>query len=88
MAVFVVLADKSNTELGRKIATLYPADHYEITDSQWLISADTIPQTIAEQLEIRTGKFGRAIVIRTTGSAAGWHTKTVWEWITQKATGL
>lgn len=85
MAIFAVLADKPNADLALKIRTLYPTDFYALTDSQWLVSADTIPQTLAEQLDVRAGKYGSVIVIRTTGSAAGWHTKTVWEWLTQKA---
>jgi hypothetical protein len=85
MAIFVVLAEKPNAELAKKIASEFPADFYTITDTQWLIYADTIPQTVAEQLGIRTGKFGRVIVIKASTSASGWHSKTVWEWLNQKA---
>jgi len=85
MAVFAVLADKPNDKLGEKIAALYPTDHYKLSETQWLISADAISQTVAEQLGIRKGAYGRVIVIRTTGSASGWHNKTAWEWLSQKA---
>ena len=87
MAVFAVLADKPNAELAKKIAELYPTDHYVLTQSQWLVSADMITQTLAEQLEVRAGKYGRVIVVGTNGSASGWYAKTVWEWITQKVSG-
>jgi hypothetical protein len=85
MAVFVVLAEEPNEELAQKIATEFPADFYTLTDRQWLISADSIPQTVAEQLGVRSGKFGRVIVIKASTSASGWHSKTVWEWLNQKA---
>lgn len=84
MAIFAVLTDKPNPELGKKIEALYPRDFYKITDSQWLISADSIPRSLAGQLDLRTGSFGRALVIGVTGTASGWHSKTVWEWIAQK----
>ena len=84
MTIFAVLTDRPQPALAQKIAELYPTDFYALTDSQWLISADTIAQTLAEQLDIRTGKFGRAVVLRASSNASGWHTKTVWEWLTQK----
>ncbi len=86
MAIFVVLAEAPNAELANKIATEFPADFYTITDSQWLIAADSIPHNVAEKLDVRTGKFGRVLVIQGSTSASGWHSKTVWEWLTQKAT--
>lgn len=85
MALFAVLADKPNPALEAKITALYPADYYKLTDSQWLVSADIIPQTLGEQLGVRTGTHGRVIVLGLTGSSSGWHSGTVWEWITQKA---
>jgi hypothetical protein len=85
MAVFAVLADNPNEKLGAKIVELYPTDHYKLTDSQWLVAADTIPQNLAEQLGVRTGTFGKVIVIRATASASGWHNQTVWEWLRQKS---
>ena len=87
MALFAVLADTPNPGLEQQISTLFPG-FYKLTDSQWLVSADVIPQTLAEQLDIRAGKFGRVIVVGLTGSASGWHSKTVWEWISQKAPSL
>jgi hypothetical protein len=86
MAIFVVLAEKPNADLARKIGAEYPADFYTLSDSQWLISADTIAHNLAEKLDVRTGKFGSVIVIKASSSASGWHNKTVWEWLTQKAT--
>jgi hypothetical protein len=88
MAIFAVLTDKPCPALGEKIAELYPRDFYKLSDAQWLLRADIIARSLAEQLDIRSGKYGRAIVIRTTGSASGWHSKTVWEWLTQKASDL
>jgi len=84
MAIFAVLADKPSSALGEKIAELYPRDHYVLSTTQWLVKADTIPRTLAEELDIRGGTYGRAIVIRTTGEASGWHSKSVWQWLTQK----
>ena len=85
MAIFVVLADKPNKELATKIAKEFPSDHYVLNDSQWLVSADAIARSVAEQLGIRSGKFGRAIVLPTSSSGSGWHSKTLWEWLGQKA---
>ena len=87
MAIFAVLADKANEALKAKIAQLYPADHYILAENEWLVSADMIAQTLAEQLDVRTGQFGRVLVVAVTGKAAGWHSQTVWDWITQKGSG-
>ena len=84
MAIFAVLADKPSDELGRRIAALYPDDHYVVSANQWLISADTITQTLAENLDVRTGTYGRVLVLGATGSSSGWHAKSAWEWLTQK----
>lgn len=84
MAIFAVLADNPNAELGKRIESLYPTDFYKLTESQWLVMADTIPRTLSEQLDVRAGKFGRVIVLRTEGRAAGFHASSVWEWIRQK----
>ena len=85
MAIFAVLAEKADPALGKKVAEKYPKDSYELTPSQWLVAADTIPRQLADELDIREGRHGKAIVIRVSGSSSGWHKKTFWEWLNQKA---
>ena len=85
MAIFVVLSEAVLPDLKTKITTFFPNDHYELTPTQWLLSADTIPSSLADQLGTReNGLGGRVIIIQTTGSAAGWHANTAWEWLRQK----
>ena len=85
MPLFAVLTDKPNAELGEKIGQLYPRDFHKLSDTQWLVSADTIPRAMSEELGVREGKYGRVMVIQTTGAAAGWHNRSAWDWINQKA---
>ncbi|MBV9932445.1 MAG: hypothetical protein JO013_16085 [Alphaproteobacteria bacterium] len=84
MTIFAVMAEKPNPELARKIASLFPNQFCTLTDSQWLIVDDAIPREVSEKLGVREGEYGRVMVIQTTGAGAGWHNKTVWEWLNQK----
>jgi hypothetical protein len=84
MTVFLVLSDKPNPALERKIAEIYPQAHYQLGDRQWAIAADK--KTSAEvmvELGIKDGALGRAVVFRTAG-AAGWFMKSLWEWLAVK----
>jgi hypothetical protein len=85
MPIFAVLADKPNPALGAELEKLYPGQVYILTDSQWLLNADSIAQTVSNRLELKDGKYDRVLVIQASTSAAGWHKKTVWEWLGQKA---
>lgn len=87
MAVFAVLIDKPNAKLGEVISTKYPNDHFKISDNHWIVRADSITKEVAENLDVRTGAFGRVVVLGLTGSRSGFHVKTVWEWLDQKVDG-
>jgi hypothetical protein len=85
MPIFAVLADKPNDELGAKLEELYAGQVYTLAPAQWFISADSIAQTVSERLGLPGGTYGRVMVIPITSAAAGWHAKTSWEWLNQKA---
>lgn len=82
MAIFVVLSDNANAELGRKIAEIYPENHYQITTNQWLISADKIVKEVVESLGA-PGAFGRIVVFKVD-TYFGYHATSLWEWLTLK----
>jgi hypothetical protein len=85
MAIFFVTIDEDSPALGRKIAELYPDEHYvALEDRQWLINADKLTGALTDDLGIREGRRGaRALVIRTE-TVAGWHRKSLWEWMRLK----
>ena len=82
MPVFVVISDEPNPLLGDKIAKLYPAPaSYKMNDRNWLVSAEILTQALGEALDVRTGKLGRVLIVRASNSAAGWYSKSLWEWM-------
>lgn len=85
MAIFAVLAEKPDPELGAQIAALYPTDHFQLAPTQWLVSANAIAKDLAQQLNIREGERGRVIVLRASETASGWHKLSLWEWLKQKS---
>lgn len=85
MAIFAVLADEPHPELGAKIISMFPGDQsLRLSDCQWLISAPLISQALADQLDVKSGVYGRVLVLLATASGSGWHSKSVWEWLTLK----
>lgn len=89
MAVFVVLAEHPNKQLGQKVIEAFPNDHYVLDDRSWLVSANVISRKVSDLLEITSdedilaGKMGRAIVFAIDGYY-GFHDKDIWEWINLK----
>ena len=84
MSVFAIMSDRPNPELGERVKELFPRDYYQLSDAGWLVVAETAATPLAEQLDIRQGRFGRVLVIQTRGTGAGWHGKAVWEWLRAK----
>lgn len=84
MSIFVVIAEKPSAALDKRIVELYQDNFYKISDTQWLVSAGTTANSLAELLGVRSADYGRAVVVETTGSAAGFHAKTLWEWLNSK----
>lgn len=85
MAVFLVLSDRANPQLGAKIKEAYPENFYEIAnDNQWAVATgDVTTNDVKNKLGLQEGPYGRVVVFKTSGSA-GWHKKSLWEWLALK----
>jgi hypothetical protein len=86
MAMFVVLMESPNDELLSEIKARFPSDHFAITPSQILISADSTVDALSDLLDIRKGRFGKTAILRIDGRGQGWHSKALWDWLNQKLT--
>lgn len=86
MAVFAVIAAQPQPELEKRIADLFPAAHIRVNDRTWLVESDSLPGMLADQLELRAGARGLALVIQVEpGSVSGWQPKSTWGWLSLKA---
>ncbi|HEY5107431.1 MAG TPA: hypothetical protein VII73_11780 [Caulobacteraceae bacterium] len=86
MAVFVVITDVPNEDLDQAIAQIYPrgATSYRANDRTWFLSADKIISVVSSELGLTNGGRGMAAVFRVTLPGAGWHQKSLWEWLSLK----
>ena len=88
MTVFAILMPAPQPDLVREIESAFPEDHLEITETQWLVSA----QLTAVDLSARLGivdkrqperRSGNAVVFATS-SYYGRAPSSVWDWINSK----
>ena len=84
MAIFAVVSDSESPALEKKIRDNFPADSISVSDHQWFVVADTTARALAEQLEVRGGSHGRAMVMEISGMPSGWHGKSAWDWLIAK----
>ena len=84
MTLYVIIAREPNVKLAQKIGELFPNDHRQLKDDQWLVSAQgKTTQNISDELGISDGDSGSAIVFATSGYY-GRYTSDTWEWIDAK----
>lgn len=84
MAIFAIVSDQDAPDLGKKISANFPADSIKVSEHQWFVLAETTARALAEQLEIRGGSHGRAMVMSIADMPSGWHGKSSWDWLKTK----
>lgn len=80
MPTFLIFSEKKHEALGDKIREIYPDDHYDLGAGKWLIEAEKTTKDVAEEIGIRGGAFGRAVVFKVD-TFSGFHSKSLWEWL-------
>ena len=92
MTIFAVLMPSEQPALKHNILSLYPLDHYQLSETQWLISASgtvmeiTTKLGIADPNNLGLQPTGLAIVFATS-SYYGRAPQPVWDWIKVKLEG-
>lgn len=87
MTIFAVFRAQKPELLGSAIAREFPDDYLQISDDQWLISADMTPKEVSDKVGITGGDNGSAIIFSMRGYY-GRAPTDVWEWIKVKAEGF
>ena len=86
MQIFVVVAeDEPDYErLHKAIQSKYPADHYRISPSTWLVASGSPVGDVAKALGIsERGKIG-GILLRIS-NYSGFASADIWDWLKTKA---
>jgi hypothetical protein len=87
MSLFAVLLPKEegSANLINKIKATFPNDNFQITPTQWLISAKGTAKEISEKLGINDEKpvVGYAIILAIAGYW-GRGSADLWEWMRVK----
>lgn len=90
MTIFAILiTDPTSDKLVSKIKAEYPLNYFNISDTQWLISADGTPIDMCVKLGIydtanpAAPHTGNAVVVQVA-SYFGRAPKPIWDWITAK----
>ena len=88
MSIFAVIVDQPSPALDAKIKAKFDEPRrYKLNDRTWMVVSDQLSNPLADELEIRTGNYGRAVVIRVSNSTSGWQQKSFWEWMSAKGEG-
>jgi hypothetical protein len=89
MTIFAVLMPMPQPALAERIKSIFPAEHYVLHDTQWLISAQgtaielTTKLGIADPSNSALQPIGLAVVFATS-SYYGRAPQPVWDWIKAK----
>jgi hypothetical protein len=89
MTIFAVLLPGHQPGVVESIKRVYPNDHYGITDSQWLISANGTAIDVSAKLGVYdpknplTPSSGNAVIFATS-SYFGRGPTPIWDWLKAK----
>jgi hypothetical protein len=89
MTIFAVLLPQPNPALEQAIKTAFPADHFVITNTQFLVSSPltaialTAKIGVYNQAEPQTPSVGNAVIFATS-SYYGRAPTALWDWIKAK----
>ncbi|WP_129218841.1 hypothetical protein [Lichenibacterium ramalinae] len=87
MTVFAILLPTTPSPVTDVIKRVFPNDHFEITPTQWLVSAKGTALEIGSKLNIYDANDPTKVhngIVFTTSSYHGRAPTGVWEWIRDK----
>lgn len=85
MALFAAISPTENAQLAEAVAREFPGSHFEVAPGQFLIAARQLTtQSVAEKLHAMSGGVGRVLIMNVLNQT-GWHSKDMWEWITNQS---
>ena len=82
--IFAIVLPKTNQEVIKRIKDNYPDRYYEVSDTFFLISTDSLTNSIAEAIGIKGEKRiekASGIVFKLNGAYSGWASRSLWEWL-------
>lgn len=80
MTIFLIASLTDSSGLKAAIARAFPQDHFVVSDTQFLVSANTTPKGIFDLLDMDNAQFGNVLIVGVSGYF-GWHQKEMWDWI-------
>jgi hypothetical protein len=83
MSVFVILGRGSTNPPGLTdaIESSYEGRSFRYADNIWFVIADQSARQISDQLNLKRGGIGRALVMRLTGDYGGMSQPEIWDWL-------
>lgn len=85
MPVFVVHLSGDSEETSERLAEHYPKPgHYEIADDLFLVRANAIAETVAQEIGIKGDKRpdgAGGVVFKLNDAFAGYESRSLWEWL-------
>ncbi len=83
MPIFAITLKEPNPEVVELITKEYP-DCYQLSDTVFLVSQNTVSETIAKTVGIKgEDRIESALgaVFRLNGAYAGYASRSLWEWL-------
>jgi len=82
MAIFAVIRQPAGDmgALGRAVQGAYPAKHYVLSDSAWLVAAQGTAIDVSEKIGLGTHGANAGVVVEV-GSYYGRANPAIWTWI-------
>jgi len=89
MTIFAIMLPSPQTGVVEAIKREFPADHYPVTDTQWLISSSGTAMDVSAKLGVYDPKNSSAAptgsaIIFATSSYFGRAPSPIWDWIKAK----
>ena len=81
--LFVIVLEKPNSEVANLIKERY-SECYEFSDTVFLISQDSLTETIAQEVKIKGDdriEAATGTVFKLNGAYAGYASRSLWEWL-------
>jgi hypothetical protein len=92
MTIFAILMQSEQPAIKHRIMTVFPLDNYQLSETQWLISAPGTVMDISTKLgiadpnDLSLPSTGSAIIFATS-SYYGRAPQPIWDWIKAKLEG-
>ena len=83
MSVFAVVLRKRHDPIKQRVERFYPG-HFPLSDTFFLVSSDTIAETIAVKVGIKgedQEEDASGVVFKLNSGYAGFTTRGLWDWL-------